>query len=341
MYLSNKMDRRELWIANTRHYKSKFLELLIPIFNSKFHIEGSAGVISNEEEFPSEETLIHFDGIVPTQWRVMGGYVYELMFGIKSNSLFTETADVDVAFKVSNVFANDEYTVINPSSYGTSSFFESFLEQFISRMKQLDFSNIEPELDDLPNFHDEDGIIHDFGRIRFFIANPISTQYLCQRKIQIYLSKGGVYDELFDIIFYTDFISDKNLEIEVVNMETQSGSIEVNCCDLLRLVCGDLEALGERIIKPSEKSANHIGRILYIFGMIDQMNEKEQRYIIASAAVFCSKLSRKIKVKGLELGKYEFVYRNRTISISELLESLKPLANKFITPFFIHMFGSN
>lgn len=335
------MDRRTLWISQTRHYKSKILERLVPILNSEFIVNGSAGLISTEEEYPSGETLVNFNGLVPIQWRVMGGYVYELIFAIKSNNLFTETADVDIGVHVKDMFSTNDTVMINCATYGTSSFFEDFLEKFIQKMKLIDFSDIESELDELPKTHEENGIIHDFGKLRFFISSPISTQTLCQRKIQIYLSRGGVYDEIFDIIFYTELLSDKTLIYEVFDLRTENGITKVNCCDLLRLVCGDLEALGERIAKPSEKSNNHIGRIMYIFQKFNLMTEEEQRYIISAVSLFCARLSRITKLKGLELGKYEFVYRTKMISISEFLEPLKFAANKFNTPYFIHMFGNN
>lgn len=328
----NVSDDRRRWTNSIVYLKKHFLEKIYNIFNIPIRLGNVfiPATIYDENEISIKEKL-SYNGIVDLQWKLFGGYVYEYIFDedlTNKNAYFSPTADIDFAVMIPDNYST-EFIVCDTNEMLKSSFYNGIYMTLLSRVTDLDFSEISYLLDELPPNDDDENNV-DFGKIRFVCSDKMSSDNICQQKIQIYVSVNGYYNELVDIIIYFEMSNNKQKSDKIIKTGINLKEHEINYEPLDKLLNSELSALLTRLDDITDKTQNHVGRILYLLSKLSTYDNDILKYVIINTCnLFMVNLEKKYKCKINDLRNIVLLkYKGLDITVKELFRSISEYAIK-------------
>lgn len=323
--LMNVSDDRRKWTNSIVFLKKYFLEKIYDIFNKPIQLSNVSipTLIYNDDK--EEEKELFYSGIVDLQWKLFGGYIYEYIFDenlSNHDAYFSPTADVDFSVLIPDKYST-EFIVCDTNKLLQSSFYNSIYMELMSRITDIDFSDISDICDDLPINNDKINSV-DFGKVRFVCSDKIEDSNICQQKIQVYISVNGQYNEIVDIIIYFEMGYNNQKNDKIIKLGNDEKSHMINYEPLDNLLSAEFQALQVRLDEVTDKTKNHIGRILYLLMKISKFDNELLKYsVINICNSFLLYLENKLKLPTSKLQHHVLLnYKGVNITVSDLFRSL-------------------
>ena len=339
-------ERRE-WTKINRFFKQFFFEKIYFALSENLNIERTKIPII---EYYDDETIsdeLSYSGIIKLLPSLIGGYAYEYIYDadtVTKEGFFSATEDVDITILIPDIFST-EMSIIDIEKLKESGyFFEEILSQIIGKIDTIDFSELEylDKLDELPEKDDEYELFYDKQKIRLIVAERNTDKDFIFQKIQIKISKEGIYNSIADVmvIFNTTV---KTQDTIIINKKCYDGvNRDIVVSSPSRLLSTDFEALIERYKYPESitKTRNHIGRILFLLIMINNGSDELLKYSAKTLCEFNIKEITKRTKKTIKNAVKTVLcnYKGVEFTFEDLLLPIKDYALSKYSPRFLEIF---
>ena len=357
---------RTKWTNSIKALKPFFIDILADCLEKPFYMESKTVpmVISAFNETTDKEELsyteLKYTGNIQLTWGLIGGIVYEYIFNVdtsKKNADFTPTSDVDLPVCIPDIFykEDNETMKVDLDKVLDSSFFKDLVDQIIKRFQAMDLSYINSMLDDLPEHEGEEEYFDLGGKIRIISnAGNKLVKTMVTKKIQLFISINGQYDEIVDMMtkFEEDMQSQKEKFTCIVKKGHDGAERKIHYTPLERLLTSEIDALQARYVLGNVKTENHVGRIMYIFKtIVASGNTVHMQSAMMDATVWLSKMSKSLedfpKPKRFEASPSAYkkladkvlcTYKGKNMTIKDILSPIAPYAIGRHSPWFRGIF---
>ncbi len=293
--------------------KKYILEKLNPILNTKIRVPKTEFEMNNDDEL---NCISYFDSEIQLYPILLGGYTYEYIYKVdvnSSNSLFTETEDVDIKLCIPDLFSNEEMKITINKLNDRNSIFNVIVLQIITLLVNQDYSD-SPYLDDLPENSSEFNF--DSGKMRFIISDSFYKS-LAFQKIEVICYRDSILYKICDIMIALE------CGYSVPKLSIVNG---INCLHITELLNYELSALKRRYKYKIcyDKTHNHIGRILFL---LDYINNNLNDLIKTESVIECSRFILSLGNKYDDIrkcgNKLLLKYKNKNFRVIDLFVSIK------------------